>query len=53
MLTLAEESLSERLRTESMPLPLTLLWEEVRTAETVFSWRTAMESVHRHLIHPS
>ena len=23
------------------------------TAETVFSWRTAMESVHRHLIHPS
>ena len=32
---------------------LILLWEEARTAATVFLWKTEMASVHRHLIHRS
>ena len=50
---LEEESLSENLQTENMPSLLILLWEEVRTAETVFLLRMERESARRLLIHPS
>lgn len=32
---------------------LILLWEEVRTAATVFLWKTGKAFVHRHLIRQS
>ena len=30
-----------------------LLWEEVRTAATIFLWKTGKAFVHRHLIRQS